>query len=115
MSCVFCQIIKKELPSETVFEDDNLIVFKDIKPSAPIDLLVVSKKHIKSLIVMEKQDNSLLKEMVWQAKLLAVKFGLDQSGYRILFNCGRGGGQIIDHLHLHLMGGWEKTPASNII
>ena len=115
MSCVFCQIIKKELPSNIVFENDSLIIFKDIKPSAPIDLLIVSKKHIESLIVMDKQDNFLLREMVWQAKLLAVKFGLDQSGYRILFNCGRGGGQVIDHLHLHLMGGWEKRPASNIV
>lgn len=106
--CIFCQIIKKEIPSEIVFEDEELIVFKDVNPSAPVHVLIVPKKHIESLIKITQADRSIIEKMVWRAKILASEFGLDKAGYRLQLNCGRGGGQIVDHIHIHLQGGWKK-------
>lgn len=108
MDCIFCKIIKKQVPSDIVYEDDVLIVFKDIKPSAPIHLLIAPKKHIESVIKAKEEDKGLLIDMMWRGKILAQEKGLSKMGYKLIFNCGRGGGQIIDHIHLHLMGGWEN-------
>lgn len=107
MDCIFCQIIKKQAPSDIVYEDDILIAFKDSKPSAPVHVLVAPKKHIKSVIEANAEDKGLIGDLVWRGKLLAKEKGLDKTGYKLIFNCGRGGGQIIDHIHLHLMGGWK--------
>lgn len=106
--CIFCQIIEKQIPADIVYEDDVLMAFKDIKPSAPVHILITPKKHIESVIEAEAEDKVLLGDLVWQGKILAQEKGLDKTGYKLFFNCGRGGGQIIDHIHLHLMGGWEK-------
>ena len=108
MTCIFCKIVKKQIPCDIVFENDELIIFKDIKPVAPVHLLIAPKKHVDSIITIKQEDLGLLGNMVWHAKLLAAEQKLDKTGYKLLFNCGRGGGQIIDHIHLHLMGGWNK-------
>ncbi|MDA2936374.1 histidine triad nucleotide-binding protein [Patescibacteria group bacterium AH-259-L05] len=106
--CIFCKIIKKQISSDLVYENDTLIAFKDIKPSAPVHILIVPKKHIESVIAIEAEDKNVLGDLVWRGKILAQERGLDKTGYKLIFNCGRGGGQIIDHIHLHLMGGWDK-------
>jgi len=108
MGCIFCQIAKGQQEADVVFENDQIIVFKDINPKTSVHLLIVPKKHIKSINELEDQDKDLIAQMIFLAKELAVKNKIAKSGYRLTFNVGRGGGQIVDHLHLHLMGGGEK-------
>lgn len=100
--CLFCKISKKEVPAEIVFENDDLVIFPDINPKSPWHYLVVSKKHISSVKEMAQEDEELLGKMIWAAKEEAQKRKI--SGYKLVFNVGRGGGQIIDHIHLHLLG-----------
>ena len=103
--CVFCNIINKTINSQILFENERLAVIKDILPKAPVHLLVLPKKHILSINHMEPFDEKLLGEMVFVAKEMAVKNGIGETGYRLIFNVGSDGGQVIPHLHLHLMGG----------
>jgi len=103
--CIFCQIAKHQQKADIVYEDDEIIVFKDTNPSAPVHLLITTKKHIKSINELKKEDRRLISRMVFLGKKLAEKQGIAKTGYKLIFNVGRGGGQIIDHLHLHLMGG----------
>lgn len=104
-NCIFCQIVKGDKKDDIVYENEHLVVFKDINPKAKVHLLIVSKKHIVSINKLEDKDKELIGEMVFAAKKMAKEFGVGQSGYRLIFNIGQGGGQIIDHLHLHLLGG----------
>lgn len=117
MDCIFCKIIKKEVSADFVFENDKAAVFKDIHPSAPIHLLIVPKlllnmakgeRHLNSVNDLEEEDRDIISEMFLIAKKMAKNFNLDKSGYKLVFNVGRGGGQVIDHLHLHLLGGWKE-------
>ena len=87
--------------------DISGVVFKDINPSAPVHLLIVPRKHIRSINDLTTQDHEILSEMIMTGKDMAVKTSVSQSGYKLLFNVERGGGQIIFHLHLHLSGGWK--------
>lgn len=105
MDCIFCQIANKKTKTDFLFENDQLIVFRDIKPSAPIHLLIVPKQHIRSIREIEEKHKELIGQMFLTAKDMAQKEGVAKSGYKLIFNVGRGGGQIIDHLHLHLLGG----------
>lgn len=102
--CVFCQIVRKEIPANFIFENEALVVFKDIKPSAPVHVLVVSKEHIHSVAHLQENHKDVLAAMIYRAKDIAREMNL--GGYKLVFNVGREGGQVIDHLHLHLMGGW---------
>lgn len=105
--CIFCKIINREADADIVFENERIIVFGDIKPSAPIHWLIVPKGHKwESINDIQEEDKGFLGEMILVAKQMAEKAGIAKSGYKLIFNVGRGGGQIIDHLHLHLMGGW---------
>ena len=88
-------------------ESEDVVIFKDVLPSAPIHYLVVSKKHISSIKDTTHEDEALLGRLIHMAKEAAEKLGLE--GYRLSFNVGREGGQIVDHIHLHLMGGWNKN------
>lgn len=108
MDCIFCKIINKEVPTDFIYEDDFISVFKDIKPSAPIHYLIIPKEHIQSIINLQSNHQEIISKMIFTAKVLAEKSGL--KGYKLVFNVGREGGQIIDHLHLHLLGGWENGP-----
>ena len=103
-TCIFCKITKKEVPSDIIFESDNLMVFNDIHPSAPVHILIVPKEHIASISNLEISHQSIVSELIFTAKKIAEDKNL--SGYKLVFNVGRAGGQIIDHLHLHLLGGW---------
>ena len=101
--CIFCRIINKEQPADIVYEDDNIIAFKDINPAAPIHILIVPKKHIISVNHLEAKDKTLMGNLVLVARKIAKEKSL--AGYKISINVGRDGGQIVDHLHLHLLGG----------
>jgi histidine triad (HIT) family protein len=109
MTCIFCQIVARELPGEILFEDKDLAVFKDINPQAPIHLLIVPKKHFDSLNSLDEEAAQIGAQMLLVAKKMAESQGI-QSGYKIVINCGREAGQVIRHLHMHLMGGWVRKP-----
>ena len=101
---MFCKIAAKELPSTILFENDNFLVIEDIHPQAPIHLLVITKKHIQSVDHLVKNDKELIGEMILTAQQVARDQGMNQVGYKLGFNVGKGGGQLIPHLHLHLLG-----------
>lgn len=106
MECIFCKIINKEQPADIVYEDEKFVVFKDIEPSAPIHLLLVPKTHIDSVNDLDENNKELISGLILLAKKIAKEQGV-VDGYRLSFNVGRKGGQLVDHLHLHLMGGFK--------
>ncbi|OHA01411.1 MAG: histidine triad nucleotide-binding protein [Candidatus Sungbacteria bacterium RIFCSPLOWO2_02_FULL_48_13b] len=109
--CLFCKIAQGVVPSDTVFEDEAIKAFRDIRPSAPIHILVIPKEHIESVANLEENHADLVARLVYAAKNIASTMGL--VGYKLVFNVGRDGGQVIDHLHLHLLAGWEKGKVDN--
>ena len=106
MDCIFCKIARKEIPTEVFSEDTDVVVFKDIKPATPIHYLIVPKAHIPSIIHLTAGDERITSRLIFAAKEAAEKLNL--KGYKLVFNVGREGGQVIDHLHLHLLGGWQN-------
>jgi len=104
--CLFCKIVAKEIPAEILFENEKLIILQDIKPSAPFHHLIIPKEHIQSVAHLEEKDRAIIADLFFATRDDAQKAGL--KGYKTIFNVGREGGQIIDHLHLHLMGGWKN-------
>ena len=102
--CLFCKIISGEIPSDNVFEDDLIYVFKDINPKAAVHLLVIPKIHLDSLEQLTNEHQSLIAHIMVQLPLLARSQGLD-NGFRTIINTGPGGGQEVGHLHIHLLGG----------
>ncbi len=105
MDCIFCQIASGKIPADIIYQDEEIIAFRDIKPLAPVHLLIVPRKHIPSLDQMEESDAALVGRMVVIANKLAKDEGVDQKGYRLAINCGAEGGQLVPHLHMHLLGG----------
>lgn len=89
-----------------VYEDEAVLAFRDIHPKAPVHLLVVPKQHIASVNELQEKDTALISRLIWIAKQLAEQHNISETGYRLSINVGRGGGQVVDHLHLHLLGGW---------
>jgi histidine triad (HIT) family protein len=106
--CLFCKIVNREIPSEFLYEDDTYVVFKDINPAAPVHLLLVPKKHIRSINDLSPEEGDVISGLFMVAKEMAREQGVNESGYKLLFNVEKGGGQEIFHLHLHLIGGWQK-------
>ncbi len=104
--CTFCKIIRGEKSADFLYQDESLVVFKDIRPHAPVHLLIVPRKHIRSVNDLTEQDKDIVLNMILKAKEMAKKESIADSGYRLVFNVERGGGQYIFHLHLHLLGGW---------
>jgi len=102
--CLFCKIVAKEIPSDTVYEDEQIVVFKDLYPKADVHLLVVPRTHITSLDTVDAAHDALLAHMMRQLPKLAKEHGLDD-GFRTIINTGPGGGQEIFHLHMHILGG----------
>ena len=105
--CLFCQISQGKTSTEMLYENETLVVFRDINPAAPVHLLIVPKKHIRSVNDLSDDDQPILAELVMVARKMAVEQGIDKSGYRIFINVERGGGQVIFHLHMHVIGGWH--------
>jgi histidine triad (HIT) family protein len=103
--CVFCQISNGELPAKIRFEDDGVVAFDDINPKAPFHVLIVPKKHIKNLNYAAKNDESLLGHMLLVAQKVAKEGNIADSGYKVVINNGKESGQLVDHLHMHLLGG----------
>lgn len=105
--CVFCEIINKEIKAEIIYEDDDVLAFKDIHPLAPIHILIIPKKHIEGINFLgeAEEDIHLAGKMIIAAKKLAEKKGIGEKGYKLLFRVGRDGGQEVGHIHLHLLGG----------
>jgi len=107
--CIFCKIVKKEIPADIVYENDRVVAFKNINPVAPVHVLIIPKFHIPSLYHLGLEDKTLMGELILVAQKIAREQGVDKSGYRLVLNMGKDAGQTVDHLHLHLIGG-EKLP-----
>jgi histidine triad (HIT) family protein len=103
--CVFCRIAAKEAPAKIVYEDPDLVAFRDLHPQAPVHLLLVPRRHLASLADADSGDATLLGKILLVAKDLAAREGIDRSGWRLVTNRGRGAGQSVLHLHFHLLGG----------
>lgn len=102
--CLFCKIIKRELPSEIVYEDDDVLAFRDIKPQAPVHVLIIPKRHIASLDDLTEEDENAMGRAMFVASKLARDLGISE-GYRVVTNCGEDAGQSVFHIHMHLLGG----------
>ena len=106
-NCTFCKIIKGEIPSNKVYEDEEILAFKDINPAAPIHILVIPKKHLESLATMKEGDEKIISKIYQAINIIAEKQGFKEKGYRVIVNCGKDGGQEVPHLHFHLLAGTQ--------
>jgi histidine triad (HIT) family protein len=105
--CIFCEIIDGKQPADFLYQDESLVVFKDIHPHAPIHLLIVPRNHIRSINEVTEKEGDIISKCILTGKEMARDQGIADSGYKLLFNVERGGGQVIFHVHLHLLGGWR--------
>lgn len=105
MDCIFCQIIAHEAPAEILYQDERVTAFRDIHPAAPIHILIVPNKHIPSINEAGEEDAEVLGYMQLAAQKIAQEQGISSRGYRLITNVGKEGGQVVYHLHLHLLGG----------
>ncbi len=105
MDCIFCKIINGEMDSDIIFQNDRVMAFRDIAPKAPTHILIIPHKHIPTINDLEHDDTNLIGEMVQTAKQIASDMGIAESGYRLVFNVNKGAGQVVFHIHLHLLGG----------
>jgi len=108
MDCLFCKIINGDIPSSKVYENDNVLAFKDINPNAKVHVLVIPKKHIDSINCVDSDNISIVAEVISAIPIVAKECGLE-NGYRVITNVGEDGGQSVKHLHFHILGG-EKLP-----
>ena len=105
MDCIFCKIVKGEVPAKIVYRDDLVIGFDDLFPQAPQHKLIIPQKHISTLNDLKPEDNELVGHMVQTAKMLAKELNIGEEGYRLVMNCNAGAGQTVFHVHFHLLGG----------
>ncbi|MFZ5641672.1 MAG: histidine triad nucleotide-binding protein [Bacillota bacterium] len=105
--CIFCKIVRKEIPAQVVYEDDRILAFKDINPLAPVHVLIIPKEHLTNVLDLDESNADLVGHIHLTANKLAREFGIAEKGFRIVTNCNKEGGQIIFHLHYHLIGGEE--------
>lgn len=104
MDCIFCKIVNGEIPSNKVYEDEKILAFKDLEPQAPVHILIIPKEHIASANDLNEKNSDVIGRIFLVAKKIAKENNLE-SGYRIVNNCGTDGGQSVNHLHFHLLGG----------
>ena len=109
--CIFCRIIKGEIPAQVVFEDETVFAFKDLQPQAPVHILVIPKQHFSTLNDVDPTSLKILSEMLQVAKTVAHQVGIGEKGYRCVVNTNPQGGQSVYHLHLHLLGGEQLGPS----
>ena len=105
MECIFCQIAAGKVPSDILYQDEEVVAFRDINPLAPTHLLIIPKRHVSSVAQLSEADLPLIGHMVGIANQLAKREGISERGYRLVMNCGKEGGQLVPHLHMHLLGG----------
>lgn len=103
--CIFCKIVKGEIPSQKVYEDEKILAFRDITPQAPVHILIIPKKHLSNILEISSEDQSLLGSIQEAVVRITQQEGIDQKGFRLVNNCGVEGGQTVNHLHFHLLGG----------
>lgn len=103
--CVFCKIIKGEIPSEKVYEDEEILAFKDIDPAAPIHILVIPKKHIENLLEVKEEDSYLIGRIYQVINKIARNMEIEKDGFRVIVNCGKDAGQEVMHVHFHMLAG----------
>lgn len=108
--CLFCKIVEGTIPSRKVYEDEQVVAFHDIQPQAPVHLLVIPKKHIASMNDSTAEDAALLGHVLLAAKQIAKDAGLAEAGYRLVNNCGADAGQVVFHIHFHILGGEKLAP-----
>lgn len=104
-NCLFCKIVSGDVPSQKVYEDEEILAFNDINPIAPIHILVIPKKHITSLAHMQNGDEELVGKIYKVINVIAKEKGFKEDGYRVIVNCGENGGQEVMHLHFHVLAG----------
>jgi len=107
--CIFCKIVNGDIPADIVYENDNVIAFKDMNPQAPMHVLVIPKKHISTINDIESEDAVIIGEMTLAAKAIAADFGYSERGFRTVMNCNAEAGQTVFHIHLHVLGGRAMT------
>ena len=105
MACLFCEIVAGRIPSRIVYQDETVLAFHDIRPEAPVHVLLIPKKHITSLLDLQPEDDALIGGLVRRARDLAHELGLAERGFRLVFNAGADAGYSVFHIHLHLLGG----------
>lgn len=105
MHCIFCKIANKEIPAEIVYEDDDIVAFKDVQPLAPVHIVIIPKRHIASVNDLTDSDEALSGQLLLTAKKIAADLQISAKGYKLLIRTGQHGGQEVPHLHLHLLGG----------
>ncbi|MFR3920274.1 MAG: histidine triad nucleotide-binding protein [Clostridia bacterium] len=103
--CIFCKIVKGEIPSEKVYEDEKVLAFKDINPVTPIHVLVIPKKHFKDVLDVKEEDKEIIADLFQSINKIAKTLGIEKNGFRIVNNCGEDAGQEVMHLHFHLLAG----------
>ena len=101
--CIFCKIIKGEIPSTKIYEDENVLAFKDINPAAPIHILVVPKQHIENVLEINEENKEIASNIFLAINKIAKQLGIDQNGFRVITNCGKDAGQEVMHLHFHCL------------
>ena len=109
MDCIFCKVASGEMDAKKVFEDEDLVAFEDIRPQAPVHILIIPRRHIETLNDLTDEDAELVGRLVLAAKHIAAERGVAESGYRLVLNCNRDSGQEVFHIHLHLLGGRKMT------
>ena len=107
--CLFCSISAGEIPADVVFEDDDVVAFRDINPQAPTHILLIPRRHISTINDLQAEDGEQIGQLFLAAKTVARNEGLAEDGYRVVMNCNRGAGQTVFHVHLHLLGGRPLT------
>ena len=111
MECIFCQIVAGKVPTEILYQDEEIIAFRDIEPQAPVHLVIIPRRHIASLAHIPEAELPLIGHMVNTANKLAKREGILEKGYRLAISCGEDGGQGVPHLHMHLLGGRRLSDA----
>lgn len=105
MDCVFCNIISGKVPADLIYQDDDVVAFSDINPKAKVHALIIPRKHISSVNTIDESDKEILGKLMLAAKAVAVQENISETGYRLVINTGEHAGQIVYHLHMHLLGG----------
>lgn len=109
MDCIFCHIVAGKIPSDIVYQDEKVIAFRDINPQSPIHILVIPREHFTSLADITEKETLLMGHLIGIANQLAGNEGISEAGYRLVINCGKQGGQLVPHLHMHVMGGRQLS------
>jgi histidine triad (HIT) family protein len=104
-NCIFCKIVRGEIPCEKVYEDEKILAFKDINPGAPVHILIIPKEHISSTNELTPENSDVIGNIFVKVKDIAKEQGIDKAGYRVVTNCGENAGQTVNHIHYHLLGG----------